>query len=65
MKTHIKPISKAVYDRAKGNHGYVTEDDMAKVFSSAELFGYGVYSPIVCEKNGYYFVSYELGDSCD
>ena len=60
-----RKITKEQYDRARESHGYLAEIDKEQVFSASELYGYGVYSPIVFERDGEYFVSYQIGDSCD
>ena len=60
-----RKITKEQYDRARESHGYLTESDKEQVFSASELYGYGVYSPIVFERDGEYFVSYQIGDNCD
>ena len=60
-----KEISKEIYDRAKANRNYIVSEDMNKVFSISQLCGYGVYSPLVYEKDGKYYVSYCMGSSCD
>jgi hypothetical protein len=58
-----KSISKEIYDNAK--NGMVNREDRSKIFTEAELCGYGVYLPRVFERNGEYFCSYEIGESCD
>lgn len=63
MKEYSKPITKKIYDNAK--NGYVASQDMDKVFSISQLCGYGVYLPRVHEKNGEYYCTYQLGNSCD
>ena len=65
MKRCTREITKDIYDRAQDHNGFIIGDDMSQVFSEAELIGYGVYSPIVCEKDDRYYVNFELGDSCD
>lgn len=65
MNQYTKEITKEIYDRAKENRGYITKDDMDKVFSISQLCGYGVYTPMVFEKDGNYYVSFYLGSSCD
>lgn len=60
-----RKITKEQYDRARQASGYLTESDKEQVFSQSELLGYGVYSPIVFESGGEYYVSYRIGDSCD
>lgn len=65
MHTQYREISKEMYDRAKQNRDYLTQDDRVKVFNISERCGYGVYSPLVVEKDGKYYVSYYLGSTCD
>ena len=60
-----RKITKEQYDRARKSSGYLAESDKEQVFSAAELYGYGVYSPIVFEHGGEYFVSYSIGECCD
>lgn len=60
-----RKITKEQYERAVANGRYLTDDDMQRVFSRAELFGYGIYTPIVHERDGDYYVRYRIGDSCD
>ena len=45
-----KAITKEQYDRAQLNNGYVTEVDLQEIFSTSELCGWGVYSPIACKR---------------
>ena len=65
MKTAIKKITREQYERAKANHGRITREDENTVFTDAERWGYGVYGSTVYAKDGEYFVSYSLGDTCD
>lgn len=65
MRTHEKKISKAVYDRAIANNGHITEKDEADIFSFIEQAIYGVYRTVAFERDGEYFVRYELGNSAD
>lgn len=58
-------INKDVYDRAMTHNGYIDNNDMDKLFSISQLCGNGVYSPKAYEKDGKYFCSFWLGDSCD
>ena len=59
-------ISKDIYDRATAKGGkYIAREDMSKLFTQAELCGYGIYCPTVYEKDGKYWCSYYMGDSCD
>ena len=65
MNAYTKEITKEIYDRAKANRNYITEEDKSKVFSISQLCGYGVYSPTVFEKDEKYYCNYYLGSSCD
>ncbi len=65
MKSYTREISKEQYERARSNNRYVTKEDAQVIFSDSERLGYGVYSPIVHEDDGKYFVWFQLGDSCD
>ena len=60
-----RKITKDIYDRAKANGGGIASDDILEVFTSSELYGYGVYSTRVHEENGEYYVSFSMGSSCD
>lgn len=66
-----KPITKEQYERAQLNNGYVTEADLQEIFSTSELCGWGVYSPIACKRyNAFadentYIVSYSTSTCCD
>ena len=65
MQRCEREISKEIYDRAMENHGYIADEDMDKVFSDAEMLGYGVYSPVVAHLCDRYVVRFEMGDTCD
>lgn len=64
-------VDKGVFERAKARSGvtkpsyYVTDEDMKKLFSEAELIGYGVYGCVVRKEGDKYMVHYSLGSSCD
>lgn len=61
-----RKISKEVYDRAMENKShYIAAEDKDKIFSEAELCGYGVYGAIAVERNGEYYCLYDMGSSCD
>ena len=66
-----KPITKEQYERAQINNGYVTEADLQEIFSTFELCGFGVYSPIACKRynaltyENTYIVSYSTSTYCD
>lgn len=65
MEKYKRKISKEIYDRAMLHKGYLASEDMSKVFNASELMGYGVYVPMVFERDGEYYVSFEMGSSCD
>lgn len=65
MERLTREITKEQYDRAMANSGYITEADKLEVFSVSELYGYGVYSPMVRNDNGKFMVSFLRGESCD
>ena len=58
-------ITKDIYDRAMANRRYIAPEDMPKLFTKAQLCGYGVYSAMAYEKDGKYFCSYCMGSTCD
>ena len=60
-----REITKAQYDRAMENHGYLADEDMLDVFSRAELCGYGVYGAVVSHYDDKYVVRFEMGETCD
>lgn len=59
MKTITKQITEEQYNKA------VNEHDVTGVFSQQEVCGYGVYNERYYAQDGKYFVSYQLGSSCD
>lgn len=65
MRSCERTISKDIYDRAMENHGYITDEDMGKVFTMAEMCGYGIYTPVVSHYDDRYVVRFEMGDTCD
>lgn len=66
-----KPITKEQYERAQLNNGFIRSEDMADIFSVADLCGYGIYSPTVYkdidDNTGKitYKVMYTTSDCCD
>ena len=60
-----REITKDMYDRAIANRQYLAKEDYDKVFTTAELCGYGVYRAMVKEVDGKYVVVYHMGNSCD
>ena len=62
---HVREITKEQYERAMQHNGYIAKEDESSIFTTAEIWGYGVYSTKVKEENGKYYVHYELGSSCD
>ena len=72
MRTLKKEIPKEFYDRARAacqdpKRTYLTicDADKEKLFGSAVLCGYGLYSCSVHEEDGKYICTYTIGDSCD
>ena len=65
FKYNIREITKEQYERAMQHGGYIAKEDESAIFTTAEIWGYGVYSTKVKEENGKYYVHYELGSSCD
>ena len=65
MSRYERKIPKDIYDHALQNRNCITKEDFDKVFTISEMCGYGVYSPLVFERDGEYFVGYCLGSSCD
>ena len=43
----------------------VNEHDVTDIFTAQEVCGYGVYCERYYAQDGKYFVSYQLGSSCD
>ena len=65
MTKKSKRISKAVFTRALANGGEVAYEDLYTVFTPEEIFGYGVYSPMVAKVGNRYVVEYLRGNSCE
>ena len=67
MDSHRKKITEEQYKRGIENRGSLCSDDFKVVFTEAERWGYGVYSPMVHkdEETGEFYVSYWLGSTCD
>lgn len=63
MRICKRKITKEMYDRAV--NGSLSRDDYLKVFDESDRMGYGIYGDKVHEENGEYYVSFEMGDSCD
>lgn len=61
----VREITKEIYDRNK-EHGVLCDEDMEKVFTQAQLCGYGVYyTQVRAGKDGKYYVEFDMGDTCD
>lgn len=65
-------VEKEVFERARnnsnnkeGNYFYMAQEDQIALFSEAVRCGYGLYNCMVHEKDGKYFCTYDIGDSCD
>lgn len=59
-----KEIPKECYDECKERR-YLTKEWEQKIFSEAQLLGYGVYSDTVSCADGKYYVTWLEGRSCD
>lgn len=62
---YTREISKEIYDRSQQHNGFIAKEDQDKVWSVSEYLGYGVYGGQTFEKDGEYFVGFDMGDSCD
>ena len=60
-----KEITKAQYDRAMKNRGYLTDADEEKVLTVAQRCGYGATAGRVRIENGKYLVSCHIYNHCD
>ena len=60
-----RTITKEVYDRAITNHGYITSADQYEVFTTDEIYGYGVYCAKVEKEADQYIVNFMRGNSCE
>ena len=65
MKQDVRTISREIYDRAMANNGHLASEDFCKVYSVAELCGYGVYGPQVFKEDGVFYCRCDMGTSCD
>lgn len=54
-----------IYSRAEMHGGRLKRDDYREVFTPQELFGYGVYSPRVFQRDGKCYVRFYTGETCD
>ena len=64
-KYYKREIQEDMYRRAVENRGYLIKDDELRVFTDAELIGYGAVPLRVEEIDGKFFVNYIIYDSCD
>lgn len=58
-RTITKEITKEQYDRVMKEH------DATDIFTVQEVCGYGVYNERYYPMDDKYYVSYQLGNSCD
>ena len=65
MTKYQRKITKEQYERAMLNNSFLTEEDEKDIFTVSELYGYGVYLPIVIKEQGEYYVTFKLGSTCD
>ena len=60
-----REITKEQYDKIMKDNNRFSNDILEEIFSQAELYGYGIYSPNAVEIDGKYYVSYWMGSTCD
>lgn len=60
-----REITKAQFERAVANGRVLTKPDKERIFSAAELCGYGVYISCLFHRDGKYYVLFSLGSTCD
>lgn len=61
-----RKITQEMYERNKDRGVLYHEEDIDKVFTQAEVWGYGIYfTQVYAGDDGNYYVRYEMGDSCD
>lgn len=60
-----REITKAQYERARGNRDYLTKEDACRVLTDAEKYGYGAATNKVFEQGGKYYVHCYRYNSCD
>lgn len=65
MNRYTKEITKEVYNEAINNHNIIPEERREQVFGAAACYGYGIYQPMVYEKDGKYYTKYYKGNTCD
>lgn len=65
MTTAIREIDRDVYDRAIANDGRILQEDKERVWTQADLYGYGVYGYSVYEADGKCYVRFRTSTSCD
>lgn len=59
LKWHTREITEEQYKNVK------ERQDASGIFSEAEVLGYGIYQERYYEKDGKYYVDFEMGTSCD
>ena len=68
MERLEKEISKEMYDKCReitGGKTYVPDELEVEIFGVAVVRGYGLYGTYIYERDGKYYVKYEIGSSCD
>lgn len=66
-----KPITREQYENAQSRNGRISSEDMDKIFSVAELCGYGIYDAVAIArydnetKTMSYVVRYTTSTCCD
>ena len=65
MRSCTREITKEQYERIAQNGTYVSEEDKWIIFDASEIWGYGVYGARVYQSGDKYYVSYDIGSTCD
>lgn len=65
MRSCTREITKEQYERIAQNGIYVSDEDKWIIFDASEIWGYGVYGARVYQSGDKYYVSYDIGETCD
>lgn len=65
MRSCTREITKEQYERIAQNGTYVSDEDKWIIFDASEIWGYGVYGARVYQSGDKYYVSYDIGNTCD
>lgn len=65
MRSCTREITKEQYDKIDKSGTYVSDEDKWIIFDVSEIWGYGVYCARVYQSGDKYYVSYDMGETCD